>query len=66
MFKADNRKITSRRKICLKLTIMTSERNCKNKSITANKYMFIVHQKRNLNKVLGINKSQKKLTIKKL
>ena len=62
MFKADNKKSRSKRKICLNLTIKTSERNCKNKTITVNKCMFIVHQKKHLNQVLEMSKVDNKET----
>ena len=45
MPKADSKKGRSRRKICLKLTI-NQKSDLKNKSMTVNKEMFIVHKKR--------------------
>ena len=45
MSKTDNRKGRSRREICLKLTINKSKKKS-DKSITVNKEMFIVQQKR--------------------
>ena len=45
MSKADNRKSRLKYEIRLKLTIRYQERNRKNKIITVNKDMFIVHQK---------------------